>query len=176
MDRGYLDFAWLARRITVGVFSVTRPKHNTAYEVVEVRSGPERSLTVADEVVRLTGTQAQRDCPHLLRRIEAVVPKTGELVTLLTNHLAFTAATTIAAIYKDRWQIELLFKALKQSLKIKTIVGTTPNALHIQTWTAVIALLRMNLFVHRDLWHRLNEPFERTPDIPQPVQAALAFA
>jgi len=108
------------------------------------------------------------------------------------------AATTIATVYKDRCQVELLFKALKQNLKIKTFVGTTPNALHIQIWTALIAmlilrylqlkarfswslsnlvaLLRMNLFVHRDLWRWLNEPFEPPPEIPQPIQTAFSFA
>jgi len=197
MDRGYLDFAWFGRLIAHGVFFVTRPKHNTAYEVVEERAFAADSLIVADEVIRLTGPQAQRDCPHLLRRIEVVVPQTGELITLLTNHLTFAAAT-IAAIYKDRWQIELLFKALKQNLRIKTFVGTTANALHIQIWTALIAmlllrylqlrarfswslsnlvaLLRMNLFVHRDLWRWLNDPFESPPEIPQPVQTTFAFA
>ena len=197
MDRGYLDFAWFAQLSAQGVFFVTRPKHNTAYAVVEARSVVERSLIVADEIIRLTGIQAQRDCPVHLRRIEVVVPETGELITLLTNHLAF-AATTVAAIYKDRWQIELLFKALKQHLRIKTFVGTSSTALHIQIWTALIALLilrylqlrarfawslsnlaallRMNLFVHRDLWRWLDQPFEPPPELPQATQTEFAFA
>lgn len=197
MDRGYLDFAWFAQLLTAGVFFVTRPKHNTAYAVVERRRFPPHSLIVADEIIALSGPQAERDCPHRLRRIEVAVPETGELLTLLTNHMGL-AATTIAAIYKDRWQIELLFKALKQNLKIKTFVGTSPNALHIQIWTALIAmlvlrflqlqarfswslsnlvaLLRMNLFVHRDLWAWLNKPFESPPVIPQAVQFSLALA
>jgi IS4 transposase len=179
------------------VFFVTRPKHNTAYEVVETRPVVEHSLIVADEIIRLTGPQAQRDCPALLRRIEVVVPESGEVLTLLTNHLAF-AATTVAAVYKDRWQIELLFKALKQHLRIKTFVGTSATALHIQIWTALIALLilrylqlrarftwsfsnlaallRMNLFVHRDLWRWLDQPFAAPPDIPEKVQTEFAFA
>jgi hypothetical protein len=197
MDRGYLDFAWFAALTAQGVFFVTRPKHNTAYEVVEARSVPAASLIVADEVIRLTGMQAQRDCPVQLRRIEVVVPETGERLTLLTNHLEF-AATTIAAIYKDRWQIELLFKALKQNLRVKTFVGTSANALHIQLWTALIALLilrylqlrarfswslsnlvallRMNLFVHRDLWRWLDAPYESPPTLPEAVQTRFAFA
>jgi len=61
-------------------------------------------------------------------------------IVLLTNHLGF-GSTTISAIYKDRWQIELFFKALKQNLKVKTFVGTTENALYIQIWTALIAML-----------------------------------
>jgi IS4 transposase len=93
--------------------------------------------------------------------------------------------STIAAIYKDRWQIELFFKALKQNLKIKTFVGTSANAVKIQIWTALIAmlilrflqlrshfnwslsnlvaLLRMNLFTHRDLWAWLDQPFDVLP-------------
>jgi hypothetical protein len=197
MDRGYLDFAWFGQLAAQDVFFVTRPKLNTAYAVVETRPVVERSLIVADEVIRLTGPQAQRDCPALLRRIEVVVPESGELLTLLTNHLGF-AATTVAAVYKDRWQIELLFKALKQHLRIKTFVGTSATALHIQIWTALIALLilrylqlrarftwsfsnlaallRMNLFVHRDLWRWLDQPFAAPPDIPETVQTEFAFA
>jgi IS4 transposase len=104
-------------------------------------------------------------------------------------------ATTIARIYKDRWQIELLFKALKQNLRVKTFVGTSANALHIQIWTALIALLllkylqlkatfgwslsnlvallRMNLFVYRDLWRWLNDPFTAPPHPPEPKQGVL---
>jgi len=100
-------------------------------------------------------------------------PDKRETLELLTNHLEF-GATTIAAIYKDRWQIELFFKALKQNLKVKTFVGTSPNALLIQIWTALIAMLlikylqfrsrfgwslskmvacpRQNLFTYPDLW------------------------
>jgi len=164
MDRGYLDFAWFAQLTAHGVFFVTRPKHNTAYTVVEARPVVERSLIVADEIIRLTGLQAQRDCPALLRRIEVVVPETGELITLLTNHLAF-AATTVAAIYKDRWQIELLFKALKQHLRIKTFVGTSPTALHIQIWTALIALLILRYLQLRArfAWSLSNPPCCRAP-------------
>ena len=100
-------------------------------------------------------------------------------------------ATPIAAIYKDRWQIEALFRALKQNLKIKTFVGTSANAVKIQIWTALIAmlilrflqlqsrfkwslsnlvaLLRMNLFTHRDLWTWLNKPFD-VPPVPYEQQ------
>ena len=103
----------------------------------------------------------------------------------------------MARIYQDRWQIELFFKALKQHLRVKTFVGTSANALHIQIWTALIALLllkylqlkarfgwslsnlvallRMNLFAYRDLWAWLNEPFTGPPEVTEPVQQALAF-
>ena len=146
---------------------------------------------------RETGTPYTRSAPGLRTRYASLVPERGELLTLLTNHLQF-GPTTIAAIYKDRWQIELFFKALKQNLKVKTFVGTSANALRIQIWTALIAmllvrylqlkarfhwslsnlvaLLRMNLFVHRDLWRWIDEPFEPPPEVIQPVQEVLRFA
>jgi hypothetical protein len=197
MDRGYLDFAWFHRLTHQGVFFVTRPKHNTAYEVIEERSVPEASMVIADEIIRLSNPKARKDCPGQLRRIEVAVPETGEVLTLLTNHMAL-AATTIAAVYKDRWQVELFFKAIKQNLKVKTFVGTSANALRIQIWTALIAmllirylqlrarfnwslsnlvaLLRMNLFVHKDLWRWIHKPFEDPPPQQEVVQHALAFA
>ena len=115
-------------------------------------------------------------------------------IVLLTNHMDF-GATTISAIYKDRWQIELFFKALKQNLKVKTFVGTSENALYIQTWTALIAMLlikylqfqskldwslsnlvaflRWNLFTYRDLWEWINNPFDVLPLGAEPVQYHL---
>jgi hypothetical protein len=77
--------------------------------------------------------------PELLQRIEVWDARKQERIVALTNHLQF-GATTIAAIYKDRWQIVLFFKVLKQNLKVKTFVGTSANALRIQLWTALIAL------------------------------------
>jgi hypothetical protein len=195
MDRGYVDYAWFGQLTEQEVFFVTRMKEGAAYKVVEKRSVPERGLVVRDEVIRLTGPKAQKDCPHPLRRVEYVAEDGGELV-FLTNHLDF-GPTTIAAIYKDRWQIELFFKALKQNLKIKTFVGTSANALKIQVWTALIAmlilkylqlkatygwslsnlvaLLRMNLFTHRDLWAWIDRPFEESPPVDEPRQLALGL-
>jgi IS4 transposase len=125
-----------------------------------------------------------------LRLIEVYVPETDEILVFITNNHDL-GATTIAAIYKDRWQIEAFFRALKQNLKIKTFVGTSPNAVKVQVWTALIAmlilrflqlgsrfkwslsnlvaLLRMNLFTHRDLWAWLNNPFE-TPPVPYEME------
>jgi hypothetical protein len=194
LDRGYVDYAWFGRLTTDGVFFVTRLKDDAVYRVVERRRVPERSPVQRDEVIRWTGVEAQSKCPHDLRRVEVVDPETGATLVFLTNHLTF-GATTIAAVYKDRWQIELFFKALKQNLKIKTFVGTSANALKVQVWTALIAmlllkylqlrshfawslanlvaLLRMNLFTHRDLWAWLDQPFEGPPTVLTAVQGAL---
>ena len=139
----------------------------------------------------------------MLRRVEAVREDTGGILVFLTNHgprppRLGLGASTIAAIYKDRWQIELFFKALKQNLKIKTFVGTSANAVKTQIWTALIsmlllrylqlssrfgwslanlvALLRMNLFTHRDLMAWLDQPFATPPDPQDNPQAELVFA
>ena len=128
-----------------------------------------------------------------LRRIEVWVEEKQDTLVFVTNHPKL-AASTIAAIYKDRWQIELFFKAIKQNLKIKTFVGTSPNAVRIQIWTALIAilllkvlqfkstfgwalsnlvaLLRWNLFTHRYLWDWINRPLDTPPESP-PFQSEL---
>ncbi len=194
IDRGYVDYAWFGRLTTDGVFFVTRLKDNALYRVGERRPVPARSAIRRDEVIELTGVDAASKCPHRLRRVEVDDPEHGGTLVFLTNHLAF-GATTIATIYKDRWQIELFFKALKQNLKIKTFVGTSANALKVQVWTALIAmlvlkylqlrarfawslanlvaLLRMNLFTHRDLWTWLDQPFEGPPTILTASQEVL---
>jgi len=139
MDRGHVDDAWFGQWTAHEVFFVTRLKDKAVYTVVERRRVPERSAIVRDEVIQLTGGTAATTCPHRLRRVEADDPEKHGTLVFLTNRLAF-GATTIAAIDKDRWQIELCFKALKQNLKIKTFVGTSANALKVQVWTALTAI------------------------------------
>lgn len=196
-DRGYTDYALYARWTDNGVYFVSRLRANAKFEVVEERSAPQQSNILNDQIIRLTDRYAQEKCTHLLRRIEALHEETGEIVVFVTNHHRL-AATTIAAIYKDRWQIELFFKALKQNLKIKTFVGTSPNAVKTQIWTALIAmllfrylqlcsrfgwslanlvaLLRMNLFTHRDLMAWLDQPYAVPPDPQDDPQASLTFS
>lgn len=183
-DRGYNDYALFGKWTGQGVFFVTRMKDNAVYEVAETRDVPQNRHILKDEIIRLTGVKAEERCPYLLRRIEAYDSEKKQIFVFLTNNLKL-GSTTISAIYKDRWQIELFFKALKQNLKIKTFVGTSANAVKIQIWTALIAmlilrylqlrskyawslsnlvaLLRMNLFTHRDFWAWLDKPFEIPP-------------
>ena len=106
-------------------------------------SRPPSSSTIAirpaDEVVLLTKLQAAGPAA-LMRRIEVWIEEKQESMVFFTNHLKL-AASTIAAIYKERWRVELFFKVLQQSLRIKTFVGTSANAVMIQIWTALIAML-----------------------------------
>jgi Domain of unknown function (DUF4372)/Transposase DDE domain len=183
-DRGYNDYQLFGLWTEEEVYFVTRMKDNAVYEVIEECELPHNRNLLKDQLIRLSGARAQDKCPHILRRVEVWDNKKEQVLVFLTNNLNF-AASTIAAIYKDRWQVELLFKALKQNLKIKTFVGTSPNAVKIQVWSALIAmlilrylqiksrfgwslsnlvaLLRMNLFTYRDLWAWLDQPFGTPP-------------
>ena len=196
MDRGYTDYALFGRWTMAGVYFVTRLKDNAAYEVVEECQIPANRGILSDQFIRLTGARAQTDCPCLLRRVVVWDADNEREIVLLTNLLEF-GATTIAAIYKERWQIELFFKALKQNLTVKTFVGTSENALRVQIWTALIALLllkwlhhlskanwslsnlacmlRLNLFTYRDLTKWLNDPMETPPLVPAPQQLTLTL-
>ena len=197
MDRGYNDYRLFFKWTTEEIYFVTRLKENAAYEVVEECEAPRGRNIRSDQLIRLTGVQAQKDCPCLLRRVVIWDAVNEREIVLLTNLIAF-GATTIAAIYKDRWEIELFFKALKQNLKVKSFVGTSENALRIQIWTALIAILllkwlhhlskakwslsnlasmlRLNLFTYRDLRNWLDDPFETPPLLPESQQLTLALA
>ena len=183
-DRGYTDYDWFAALDADGVFFVTRLKENADYGVLERRPVPEPSAVRHDEIIFLYKAARGGHLNLFLRRIEVWDEEQKGVLVFLTNHRGF-AASTIAAIYRQRWQIELFFKALKQNLRIKTFVGTSPNALHIQIWTALIALLllkylqlrarfgwslsnlaallRQQLFVYRDLFAWIDEPFQPPP-------------
>jgi hypothetical protein len=197
-DRGYADYEWWLALTQQKVFFVTRLKDSADYEVIEKRAVPEKGSVLKDEVIVLFKLAAAgKEC--FLRRIEVWVEEKQEVMVFVTNNLTL-AASTIAKIYKERWAIELFFKALKQSLKVKTFVGTSENAVQTQLWTALIAmllvkylqlkstfgwslsnlvaLLRQQLFVYRDLMNWLNDPFQAPPLLAgvHDGQLALEFA
>ena len=185
-DRGYIRYGWWAGLTKKGIWFVSRLRENARYEVIEsaVLSAdphPEEKKTrvTADRRIVFPEQKRQKDRPEF--RLIEILTEEGEVLEFITNahHLD---PLTVAAVYKDRWQIETFFRSLKQLLKIKTFVGTNENAVRIQIWTALIAililrylklrasfhwslsnllaLLRQQLFVHRDLWIWLNKPFE----------------
>ena len=196
MDRGYNDYKLFGSWTKERIFFVTRMKENADYTVTEENLMPITGNVLRDQLILLNGFYAQKNCPHVLRRVVVWDSENEREIVLLTNHLKF-GANTISAIYKDRWQIELFFKALKQNLKIKTFVGTSENALSIQIWTALIAMLlikylqfkskfgwslsnlvaflRWNLFTYRDLWGWIDHPFDVLPIQPTPVQQLLSL-
>jgi IS4 transposase len=196
MDRGYNDYSLFAFLNENDIYFVTRLKDNADYIVVEENSVPQNRNILADQLIEFNGHYARKNCPHRLRRVVVWDKEHNREIVFLTNHLEF-GATTISAIYKDRWQIELFFKALKQNLKVKAFVGSRENALYIQIWTALIAMLlikylqfkskfngslsnmvaflRWNLFTYRDLWEWIDKPFDVLPLTPNSVQYPLPF-
>lgn len=175
------------------MYFVSRLKDSTSYSIVERRQAVGKNV-IRDEVITLTSEQRLAE-PMRLRRIEVWLEDKQDTMVFVTNHLKL-AARTIAAVYRDRWQIELFFKAIKQSLRIKTFIGTSENAVETQIWTALIAmllvrfvqmrstwkwslsnlvaLLRQQLFVYRDLWEWINQP-EHPPVELDDGQMSLAF-
>jgi IS4 transposase len=112
------------------------------------RQSLENRNILKDQIITFNSYLSKKKYPHPLRRIEVWDEEKKETITLLTNHLTF-GSTTIAAIYKDRWQIEIFFKTIKQNLRVKTFVGTSPNALKTQIWTALIAILLLKYLKFR---------------------------
>jgi hypothetical protein len=185
MDRAYIDYRQFARWTKAGIFFVTRLKAKADYVDFEDRPVPKNSNVVKDQIIRLNPIMAGAPCREELRLVTLWDERNQCEVKLLTNHMHF-GASTIGAIYRERWQIELFFKALKQNLKIKTFVGTSANAVRIQIWTALIAilllkilqfkstfgwalsnlvaLLRWNLFTYRHLWQWINRPYDTPPE------------
>jgi hypothetical protein len=195
VDRAYVDYLWMHRLTETGVFFVTRMRADIRYKVTRKRQTPRRGAVLRDEEILI------RSITHgvelRLRRIVIWNEEKQEKLVFLSNHMSF-AASTIAAIYRDRWQIESFFKSMKQLLRVKTFVGTSANALKIQMWTALIAmlilkflqwrarfgwslsnlvaLLRYQLFVYRDLYEWLDDPFQPPPALaPLEEQLVLTF-
>jgi hypothetical protein len=184
IDRGYIDYEWFRELTQEEVYFVTRMKQKAVYDVQEELQVPQNSNVVRDQIISFPRLAREGEEPVLFRRVEIWDAEKQEAIVFLSNLLAF-GATTIAAIYKDRWQVELFFKALKQNLRVKTFVGTSENALQTQIWTALVAmllikylqlrstfgwslsnlvaLLRQQLFVHRNLWQWIDSPFQPPP-------------
>lgn len=195
-DKGYVDYDWWAEMNRDGVYFVTRFKQDLKIEVIAEREVPQNSKVLRDQDIRIT--PYRKNLTLMLRLVTIWDEEKQEEITFLTNHLKF-GATTIARIYKERWQIELFFKALKQLLRVKTFVGTSANALKTQIWIALIAILvlkylhlksqygwslsnlvalvRQQLFVYRNLYLWLDAPFEAPPVLTgvHDSQLALGF-
>ena len=183
-DRGYADFKQFAKYCEKGIYFVTRLKKNANYKVV-VRNDVSRYKNISsDQLIEMIGFYTKRKCPVRLRRIRVKDPETGKYIVILTNQMDW-APTTVASVYKDRWQIEIFFKMMKQNLKIKSFLGTTRNAMLSQIWVAMIAYLLLSymkfmstykwtvnslmkvlptvLFSRRDLVEWLHHPFGSPP-------------
>jgi hypothetical protein len=144
VDRAYTDYAWFHTLKKSGLFFVIRQKSNAVYKVKERRQVPRRSGVTADQLISLTGPKAA-SYPYLLRRVCYTDPKTGKKYVYLTNNFRLSPHT-IADIYKERWQIEIFFRWIKQNLKIKAFIGNSANAVMTQIYVALIAYLLICYF------------------------------
>ena len=135
MDRGYLDFSRLFTLHQSGAFFVIRAKRGmNAHRVYSMKVDRSTGI-ICDQRIVLDGFYISQDYPEQLRRIRFKDPETGKTLVFLTNNTALPALT-IAALYKNRWQVELFFKWIKQHLRIKRFIGNSENAVKTQIWCA----------------------------------------
>lgn len=197
-DKAYIDFSWYKSLDDKGVIFVTRMKKNAVYSVVENKDVSRFKNILTDQIIKLRGEPARDIYTKNLRCVRSKDPDTGKAISILTNNFTWSAKT-IAQIYKERWQIELFFKAIKQQLKVKSFVGTSKNALLSQLWIALIAYLLLsylkfkskfawslytlcsvlptNLFARRNLRDWLNAPYRiSSKSPPKLLQLEFTFA
>lgn len=171
MDRAYLDFARLHHIHTAPAFFITRAKSNFRYRLLESRPVRKASGVRCDQIVRLEGFYAKKGYPDTLRRIRFWDAQNKKSLVFLTNNMHL-AASTIAALYKCRWRVELFFKWIKQHLRIKAFFGTSENAVHTQIWIAIsvyvlVAIVKKRLALQASLYTILQilsvSLFEKVP-------------
>ena len=145
LDKGYVDFFRLFNLIHKnGAFFVTRAKDNMLYETVESSGCDTDTGIINDETIKLAGVKPSRCYPETLRMVTYEDFATGNIYRFLTNHLGYEALT-IAELYRERWNVELFFKWIKQHLHIKSFYGTSENAVYTQIWIAVCSFLILAL-------------------------------
>ncbi len=190
MDRAYVDYGWLHVLDSRNVIFVTRLKRNADIEIAEhFVTNEKHSHILSDQDIQLLGGVSKKKYPKRLRIVEVYDQKNDQKLILLTNQLFWTA-DTISQLYQARWAIESFFKQLKQIFRVKTFVGTSANAVQVQMWCSLIAMLlikylknkarykwhlsnlitilRINLFVKIDMWKWVHKPIiEKANSPPQ---------
>ncbi len=176
MDRGYLDFARLYVLHQAHAFFVTRVKSNTRLKRVYSAQVDRSAGIICDQTAALTGTTSRKNYPEHLRRIRYKNTETGKTLVFLTNNFILPAAT-ICALYKARWQVGLLFKWIKQHLRIKKFYDNSENAVKSQIWIAVsvyvlVAIVKKHLNLDASLY-TLLQIFSLTLFEKMPIQQAF---
>ena len=187
-DKGYNDYTWHNLLTEQGIYWVTRIRGNAVYDVIKTHPVRENSGVISDETIRYSSKTNIKRGLKPVRKVVYLDTVTGKEYTFITNHFRWSA-NTIAGIYKQRWQVELFFKWIKQNLKIKSFIGTSMNAVITQIMVAlcvhlilkwmkftfslkqsamqIIRLLQMNLFVSRDLMALFKPPKPKLIDTDQ---------
>jgi len=177
MDRGYLDFERLCVLHRAGAFFVTRSKANLDARRIYSALTDRSTGIICDHTIALNGFYSRQHYPGHLRRIRFKDSETGKTLLFLTNQFDFPAAT-ICALYKERWQVEIFFKWIKQHLRIKRFFGTSENAVKSQIWIAVsayvlVALVKKRLQQQASL-HTLLQILSVTLFEKTPIQQAFS--
>lgn len=152
-DKGYVDFVHLYELHERGVFWVTRAKDSMAYKVLRRRLKKPAGRILRDEEVKLTGPLSRRKFPQRLRRVEAEVEVDGQWRTMvfLTNNLEW-APSSVAELYRCRWQIEVFFKQIKQTLQLSDFLGNSANAVRWQLWMALLCYVLLRYLAWLSRW------------------------
>lgn len=141
MDKGYVDFNRLFKLINKkNAYFVTRAKDNMLFEVVSASSVDQSTGVIADEHIKLTGLRTSKWYPEELRMVTYEDYATNNVYRFLTNNMEYEAIT-ISELYRERWNVELFFKWIKQHLRIKSFYGTSENAIYLQIWIAICTYL-----------------------------------
>jgi putative transposase len=153
IDKGYTDYSWYKQLTKNGIFFVTRQRNNAVYRVIERRQVNRSQGVTSDQVIELTGSQLKNESMPKLRRVGYRDPEAGKHYVFLTNHFGLSAKT-IADVYRERWQVELFFKTIKQNLKIHAFVGNSFNAVLTQIWIALCTYLLLSFlkFQSKTAW------------------------
>ena len=171
MDRGYVDFQRLYGFVLAAAFFVTRCKTNLQFNRLQSRPVDSATGVRSDQIIWLRNPSSIQHYPDKLRRIHYVDAQTGKSLVFLTNNFALPALT-IALLYKNRWQVELFFKWIKQHLRIKHFYGTSDNAVKTQIWISIcvyvlVAILKKQLESEKSLYSVLQilsvNAFEQEP-------------
>jgi len=150
-DKGYIDYGHLRDLDQRGVFFVTRAKENMDYHVVKTLSVPKDSRILKDEVIMLC--DLNKPAPDLMRRVVALVELDGQEreLTFLTNHLEWSPRS-VAELYRCRWQIEVFFKQIKQTLQLADFLGHSANAVRWQVWIALLVYVLLRYLSYLSKW------------------------
>lgn len=160
LDRGYVDFKRLYKVHQAGAFFVTRAKHNMNARRIYSANVDRSTGIICDQIIAMNGIYISKDYPEQLRKIRFKDPKTEKTLIFLTNNKTLPASV-ITELYKNRWQVELFFKWIKQHLRIKRFLGTSENAVKTQIWSAVatytlIAIIKKELKLKAPLYTLLQ--------------------
>ena len=153
MDKAYIDYDWLSLLNKKGVCFVTRVKNNIDCEFLGQHEPIQDNDIERDEIIRLSGYQTSKKYPGKLRLVGFINPEDHKYYEFMTNNFNLKAST-IADIYKSRWEIELFFKWIKQNLKIKTFLGTSKNAVLSQIWVAMCYYLLLRYIKYQTRFSR----------------------